>query len=105
MRKHLADPDFGPGQEKQEGEFCTDVTSEMRTVSYQKAFIQLMSFHTIGSSFISKWKRGQEGKIAERKRESECRLAVDVALVVKWSIRKYTCLIKKMETFGRIVIN
>jgi hypothetical protein len=41
----------------------------MITVGYQKAFIQLISLHTIESSFISKWKRGQEGKIAERQRE------------------------------------
>ncbi len=76
----------------------------MRTVSYQKAFIQLMILHTIGLSFISKWKMGQEGKIAERKRErerergreSKCRLSVDVASVVKLTIRKYTCLINEM---------
>jgi hypothetical protein len=51
--------------------FYIDVTFEMRTVSYQKAFIQLMILHTIGLSLISEWKRRQEGKIAERKRESE----------------------------------
>jgi hypothetical protein len=51
--------------------FHIDVTFEMRTVSYQKAFIQLITLHTIGSSFISKQKRGQEGKIAERKRENK----------------------------------
>jgi hypothetical protein len=52
--------------------FHIDVTFEMRTVSYRKAFIQLITLHTIGSSFISKQKRGQEGKIAaERKRENE----------------------------------
>ncbi len=73
----------------------------MRTVSYRRAFIQLMILHTIGSSFISKWKRGQEGKIAERKRERERgrenkhMLMADVALVVKQTTRKYTCLIKR----------
>jgi hypothetical protein len=69
----------------------------MRTVSYGKLFIQLISLHTISSSFISEWKRGQEGKIAERKRgrESEHRLAVDVASVAKRTVRKYTCLIKR----------
>jgi hypothetical protein len=52
-----------------------------------------------GLSFISKWKKGQEGKIVERKRESEgenkCRLTAIVALVVKLTIRKYICLIKR----------
>jgi hypothetical protein len=51
--------------------FCIDVTFEIRTVSYRKAFIQLMALHAIRSFFISKQKRGQEGKIAERKRERE----------------------------------
>ena len=51
--------------------FHIDVTFEMRTVSYRKAFIQLMILHTIGSSLISELKRRQEGKIAERKRESK----------------------------------
>jgi hypothetical protein len=41
----------------------------MKTVSYQKAFIQMISLHTIVSSFVSKRKRGQEGKKAKRKRE------------------------------------
>ncbi len=62
-------------------------------------FIQLMMLHTIILSFISKWKRGQEGKIAERKRErgreNEYRLAADVASVVKLTVREYTCLIKR----------
>ncbi len=43
----------------------------MRTVVQSNAFIQLMITHKIRLSFISKRKRGQEGKIAERKRESE----------------------------------
>jgi hypothetical protein len=51
--------------------FSIDVTFEIRTESYQKALIQLMALHAIRSSFISKQKRGQEGKIAERKRERE----------------------------------
>ena len=77
--------------------FHTDVTFEMRTVRYLKVFIQLMSLHTIRSSFISKQNRGQEGKIAERKRgrDNEHRLAADVASVVKLTIRKYTCLTKQ----------
>ncbi len=48
-----------------------DVTFEMTKVSYRKVFIQLISLHTTGSSFISKQNRGQEGKIVERERESE----------------------------------
>ncbi len=46
----------------------------MRTVRYQKAFIQLISLHMIGLSFISNGRegaKGQEGKIAEKKRASE----------------------------------
>ena len=46
-------------------------------------------------SFISRQKRGQEGKIAERLRESEGERehweAADVASVVKQTVRKYTC--------------
>ncbi len=73
----------------------------MRTVSYRRAFSQLMILHTIRSSFISKWKRGQEGKIAERKRERErgrenkCLLMAVVVFFVKRTTRKYTCLIKR----------
>jgi hypothetical protein len=51
--------------------FCIDVTFEMRTVIQSNVFIQLMTTHKIRSSFISIRKRGQEGKIAERQRESE----------------------------------
>ncbi len=36
-----------------------------------KCIYSIDNLHTIGSPFISKRKRGQEGKIAERKRESE----------------------------------
>jgi hypothetical protein len=43
----------------------------MRTVIQSNAFIQLIATHKIRLSFISEWKRGQEGKIAERKRERE----------------------------------
>jgi hypothetical protein len=46
-----------------------DVTFEMRTVIQSNAFIQLINTHKIRSSFILKWKRGQEGRIAERQRE------------------------------------
>ncbi len=51
--------------------FHIDVTFEMRTVHYQNAFIQLMISTQDSVSFKSKWKRGQEDKIAERPRESE----------------------------------
>jgi hypothetical protein len=37
---------------------------------------------------------GQEGKVAERKRESEHRLVADVASVVKQTVSKYTYSIK-----------
>jgi hypothetical protein len=55
-----------------------------------------MITHTIRSSFISEQKRGQEGKIAERKRESEGERASIVVSVVKRTVRKYTCLINEM---------
>ncbi len=51
-------------------------------------------------SFISKQKRGHKDEIAERQRErlrereSECRLRKDMGLVVKQTIRKYTCVDK-----------
>jgi hypothetical protein len=51
--------------------FRIDVTFERRIVIQSNAFIQLMITHTIRSSFILKQKRGQEGKIAERQRESK----------------------------------
>ncbi len=40
--------------------------------------------------------KGAKGKIAERQKESECWVAADIALVVKQTIRKYTCSINKM---------
>ncbi len=43
----------------------------MRTVRYQKAFIQLIIKTQDPVSFISKQKKGHEDKIAERLRESE----------------------------------
>jgi hypothetical protein len=43
----------------------------MRTVRYQKVFIQLMILTQDPISFISKQKRGQEEKIVERQRERE----------------------------------
>jgi hypothetical protein len=43
----------------------------MRTVQNQIVSIQLMILTRDPVSFISKWKRGQEDKIAERQRESE----------------------------------
>ncbi len=57
--------------------------------------------HTIGSSFISKWKRGASGQVSEEKErergiENEHRLMADLASVVKRTVRKYTCLINKM---------
>ncbi len=41
--------------------------------------------------------RGQDSREKERERgrENEHMLTADVALVVKWTIRKYTCLIKR----------
>ncbi len=51
--------------------FHIDVTFEMRTAIQSDEFIQLIITHKIRSSFILKWKRGQNGKIAERQRESE----------------------------------
>ncbi len=51
--------------------FCIDVTFEMRTAVQSKAFIQLMTQHTIRLSFISETEKGAKGKIAERQRESE----------------------------------
>ncbi len=51
--------------------FRIDVTFEMRTVRCQKAFIQMMISTHDSVSFISKWTRGQEDKIAERQRESK----------------------------------
>ncbi len=48
-----------------------DVTFEMRRGIQSNAFIQLINTHKIRSSFILKWKRGQEGRMAERQRESE----------------------------------
>ncbi len=49
--------------------FRIDVTFEMRTVHYQKGFIQLIIFTPNLVSFISKWKRGKVDNIAERPRE------------------------------------
>jgi hypothetical protein len=43
----------------------------MRTVRYQNAFIQMINSTQDSVSFISKQKRGQEDKIAERQRESK----------------------------------
>jgi hypothetical protein len=51
--------------------FCIDVTFEMRTAIQSDEFIQLIITHKIRSSFILKWKGGQEGKIVERQRASE----------------------------------
>jgi hypothetical protein len=51
--------------------FRIDVTFEMRTVCYQKVFIQMMISTQDSVSFISKRKRGQEDKIAERQRARE----------------------------------
>jgi hypothetical protein len=43
----------------------------MRITIRSKAFIQLISAHTIRLSFISKKEEGAKGKIAERQRERE----------------------------------
>ncbi len=42
----------------------------MRTVIQSNVLIQLIATPKIRSSFMSEQKRGKEGKIAERKRES-----------------------------------
>jgi hypothetical protein len=43
----------------------------MRTAVQSKAFIQLMSQHTIRLPFISEMEEGAKGKIVERQIESE----------------------------------
>jgi len=75
--------------------FHIDVTFEMRTAVQSNVFIQLITTHKIQSSFISEMEKGERGKIAERQKESKHWLAADIALVIKWAIRKYTFLIKK----------
>jgi hypothetical protein len=51
--------------------FHIDVIYEMRTVHYQKVFIQLIILTQNLVSFITKLRRGDEDKIAERPRESK----------------------------------
>jgi hypothetical protein len=58
--------------------FRIDVTFEMRTVHYRKAFFQLIILTPNLVSFISKWKRGKEDNIAERPREAREREQVKV---------------------------
>ncbi len=77
--------------------FHIDVTFEMRTAVQSNVFIQLITTHKIQSSFISEMEKGERGKIAERQKESKHWLAADIALVIKWTIRKYTFLIKKKD--------
>ncbi len=73
----------------------------MRTANRSDVFIQLITIHKSNHLFIFKWKRGQEGKIAERQRErergreNERRQVADVALVVKQTVRKHTCFDKQ----------
>jgi hypothetical protein len=72
----------------------------MRTVIQSDVFIQLIATHKIKLFFISEMEEGAKGKISERQeraREREQALgAADLASDVKWTVRKYTCLINKM---------
>jgi hypothetical protein len=69
-------------------------------VFHTNAFIQLIITHKIKSSFISEMEERGKGKIAERQRErgreNEHWAAAGIVWVVKWTVRKYTCLINKM---------
>jgi hypothetical protein len=73
----------------------------MRTANQSDAFIQLITIHKSNRLFISKRKRGQEGKIAvrqrerERGRENEHRRVADVASVVKRTVTEHTCFDKQ----------
>ncbi len=86
--------------------FHIDVTFEMRTVHYQNVFIQLMILALDPVSLISKWKRGQEDKIAERLRESEGeRTSVGWGRMQRQSWNRLLENKHVLATFGRIVIN